>query len=74
MKPILKNKKGKNVVVKSLLREGRVVREIMKILENEKVDLIVMGARGISGIKKLFLGSTSEAVVKKATCPVLIVK
>ena len=70
----MKNKKGKNVVVKSLLREGRVVREIMKILENEKVDLIVMGARGISGIKKLFLGSTSEAVVKKATCPVLIVK
>ena len=62
------------MVVKSLLREGRVVREIMKILENEKVDLIVMGARGISGIKKLFLGSTSEAVVKKATCPVLIVK
>ena len=66
--------KEKNVIVKSLLREGRVVPEIMKILETEKVDLIVMGARGISGIKKLFLGSTSEEVVKKANCPVLIVK
>ena len=66
--------KEKNVVVKSLLREGRVVTEILKILETEKVDLIVMGARGISGIKKLFLGSTSEEVVKKANCPVLIVK
>ena len=66
--------KGKNVVVKSLLREGRVVPEILKVLETEKVDLIVMGARGISGIKKLFLGSTSEEVVKKANCPVLIVK
>ena len=66
--------KGKNVVVKSLLREGRVVPEILKVLETEKVDLIVMGARGISGIKKLLLGSTSEAVVKKANCPVLIVK
>ena len=66
--------KAKNVVVKSLLREGRVVPEILKILETEKVDLIVMGARGISGIKKLFLGSTSEEVVKKANCPVLIVK
>ena len=64
----------KNVVVKSLLREGRVVPEIIKIMETEKVDLIVMGARGISGIKKLFLGSTSEEVVKKANCPVLIVK
>lgn len=65
---------GKNVVVKSLLIEGRVVSEILKILETEKVDLIVMGARGISGIKKLFLGSTSEEVVRKASCPVLIVK
>ena len=66
--------KEKNVIVKSLLREGRVVPEIIKILETEKVDLIVMGARGISGIKKLFLGSTSEEVIKKANCPVLIVK
>jgi nucleotide-binding universal stress UspA family protein len=42
-------------------------------LEN-RVDLIVMGSHGRTGLKRLLLGSVTERVIGQATCPVLVVK
>jgi nucleotide-binding universal stress UspA family protein len=42
--------------------------------ENEGFELMVIGARGLSGIKRYLLGSVSTAVARLAHCPVLIVK
>jgi nucleotide-binding universal stress UspA family protein len=39
-----------------------------------KIDLIVIGSRGLSGVKEWFLGSVSHHVVQKAKCPVLVIK
>ncbi|ABB14618.1 universal stress protein [Carboxydothermus hydrogenoformans] len=47
---------------------------MVNLAEEEGYDLIVLGARGLSGIKRYLLGSVSEAVVRLAHCPVLIVK
>ena len=66
--------KSKDVKVKTVLREGSVISEILKETEADKVDLIVIGSRGVGGITKLFLGSTSETIAKKTSCPILIVK
>jgi nucleotide-binding universal stress UspA family protein len=41
---------------------------------NEKANLIVIGTRGRSGLKKLMLGSVASDVVTYAHCPVLVVK
>ena len=60
--------------METLLREGDVVEEILKAVEKDKFDLIVMGARGVSVIKEVLLGSVSDGVVRKAPCPVLISK
>ena len=49
----------------------------LAIVEEAKrlgVDLIVMGTRGLTGIKHVALGSVAERVVRKAHCPVLTVK
>ena len=40
----------------------------LDISEDEKVDLIIMGTRGLSGVEHLLLGSTAERVVQRAAC------
>lgn len=44
------------------------------LAEKEGYDLIVVGARGLSGIKRYIMGSVSTHVVRLAHCPVLVVK
>jgi nucleotide-binding universal stress UspA family protein len=48
--------------------------EIIQYAEKESIDLIVIGTRGKSGVKKLLLGSTASGVVTYANCPVLVTK
>jgi nucleotide-binding universal stress UspA family protein len=47
---------------------------IVEYAEEEKADLIVMGTRGLSGFKRLLLGSVALGVATYSTCPVLIIK
>ncbi len=48
--------------------------DILNFSKNHKVDLIVIGARGLGAIKEAFLGSVSNYVLHKSKVPVLIVK
>ncbi len=66
--------KAANVEVTCETAEGNPAEVIVKKSKEGKFDLIVMGARGLSGLKKILVGSVSEGVVKNAACPVLIVK
>ena len=54
------------------IKEGSPDEEIIKI--SKKDDLIVMGAKGISAIDRIFLGSVSEKVLHNATSSVMIVR
>jgi len=51
-----------------------VAAELVDYARNENIDLIVVGTRGRSGIKKILLGSTASGIVTHANCPVMIVK
>jgi nucleotide-binding universal stress UspA family protein len=53
---------------------GSPQKEILQFAGEEAVDLIVMGSHGRTGISRLLMGSVAEAVMRKAPCPVLIVK
>ncbi|MFH1328890.1 MAG: universal stress protein [Candidatus Bathyarchaeota archaeon] len=57
-----------------IIVQGFPAEEIIKIAEDERIDLIVMGTRGITGPKRLLLGSTAEEAIKFAQCAVLVVK
>jgi nucleotide-binding universal stress UspA family protein len=48
--------------------------EIVKVAEEVRAGLIVMGSRGIGGVRRTLMGSVSDAVVRHAHCPVLIVR
>ncbi len=66
--------KSEKIEVETELAEGNPVDVIVKRSKEGKVDLIVMGARGLSTLKKILVGSVSDGVIKNAPCPVLIVK
>lgn len=50
------------------------VDAILRVAEREEAKLIVLGSRGMRGVKELFLGSVSAGVLHHACCPVLIVR
>lgn len=54
--------------------KGIATLDIAKFASDNKFDLIVIGSRGMSPVKELFLGSVSNAVAHKSKIPVLIVK
>jgi nucleotide-binding universal stress UspA family protein len=52
---------------------GYVHEEILAQLASTRADLLVLGTHGRSGVQRLFLGSVTEKVIRKATCPTLVV-
>ncbi len=55
------------------LREGQPAEEIIVLAEELEVDLVVVGSRRMGRVKRLIVGSVSEGVVNRASCPVLVV-
>ncbi len=60
--------------VSTKLLQGRPADKIVETAKEGIFNLIVIGSRGLGGIKEFFLGSVSDRVADKASCPVLIVK
>ena len=51
-----------------------IVGAIVEYAERENIDLLVIGSRGLTGFKKLLIGSVTSGVVTYAHCPVMVVK
>jgi nucleotide-binding universal stress UspA family protein len=62
------------IVAGSHLRMGAVALEIVALAEELGADLIVMGSRGLGGVRRALMGSVSDSVVRHAHCPVLVVR
>ncbi|GJL67018.1 MAG: universal stress protein [Nitrospirales bacterium] len=63
-----------NVHVDEQLVYGKAETEILKSARNMKADLIVVGSRGLSGLKRMFLGSVSNKIVHHAGCSVAVIR
>jgi nucleotide-binding universal stress UspA family protein len=53
---------------------GRPEDAIIQVATAKETNLIIMGSRGLTGLKRLFMGSVAERVIGQAACPVLVVK
>lgn len=60
--------------IEHFLEEGDPAFVILQVAQTTPCDLIVMGTHGRTGLARLLMGSVAEAVVRKASCPVLTVK
>jgi nucleotide-binding universal stress UspA family protein len=66
--------RARGLSVETVAREGYPATVIEEEARRQQADLIVIGTRGLSGLKHLLLGSIAERVVQHAPCPVLTVK
>ena len=60
--------------VDELIVHGEAASEIVRVAKERGVDLIVISSHGRTGLGRMLFGSTAEAVVRHAPCPVLVVK
>lgn len=63
----------KDVPVSTILGRSPLIYDILDIAKQNKIDLIVMGTQGASGLKKTILGTVAARIVKSADIPVLLV-
>jgi nucleotide-binding universal stress UspA family protein len=62
-------------IIKNVISTGAsVVKEIANYADGNKIELIVVGARGTSGLRRLLLGSVSANLVAQSSCSVLVVR
>ena len=67
-----KEKKG-DVKIKKIIKEGDPVEEIMKVIEEEKIDLVILRAHEESRIERFLVGGSNDAIIRKMPCSVFLV-
>lgn len=72
--PIEQLVKEANIRVKVTILKGSPGPEIVRYANEKAVDLVVIGSRGLNSLQEMVLGSVSHKVMKRVTCPALIVK
>lgn len=65
---------GKGLRALTRVEYGSPVEKIVQIAEEERVEMIVMGAQGATAAQELLIGSTAYEVIRRATVPVLLEK
>jgi nucleotide-binding universal stress UspA family protein len=71
----IRNQIGKlpGIQTEILIKEGDLWSFVSTAIQEKQIDLLVMGTRGRTGIKKFLLGSAAEEIFRRATCAVLTV-
>ncbi|MGA1998453.1 MAG: universal stress protein [Terriglobales bacterium] len=73
-KKIVEKAKGHDLEIATDIVVGHPAEQIVHRAEQDKVDLIILGRRGMSLFEKWLLGSVSERVLRYAHCPVMVVR
>lgn len=62
------------VSIETLIAVGIPADEIIKVAMKKRIDVIVMGTHGRTGISHMVIGSVTEKVIRASPCPVLCIK
>lgn len=73
LKCVNEDTKGR-IAVEAIIIQGVPFAEIIKASRDYKIDLIVLGTHGRTGLSHAIMGSVAEKVVRKAPCPVLTIR
>ena len=70
----LADKVPEGVAVTTKVLSGRPFVEIIRFARRQKMDLIVLGTHGRTGLRQVLMGSVAEIVSRKSSCPVLTIR
>jgi nucleotide-binding universal stress UspA family protein len=73
-KKLTEKAKAQNLTIKTDIRVGHAVEQILTYLEEKNCDMVVLGKKGKSGIEELLAGSVSRGITRHAPCTVITVK
>jgi len=71
---VIKKDRKKGLKIKEFIKEGEPVVQIMKVIEDEHIDLVVLHAHKDSYWDHFFYGYRSDEIIRKIPCSVLLVK
>ncbi|HMB94381.1 MAG TPA: universal stress protein [Rhodothermales bacterium] len=74
LKTFYEQTEGPDTEVTFAIRTGHPVHEIVQFAEDADCGLLVMGTHGLTGLERFFLGSVTEKVVRRASCPVFTIQ
>lgn len=70
---LVESAKYKNAGITTHVMMGNPYDGISDLVEDTDTDLIIMGTKGATGLKEMFIGSNAEKIVRKASCPVITI-
>lgn len=70
---IREDEKYEEITIKTYMQTGRALYTILEEVRSRDIDLIVMGAKGRTGLEKIFWGSTTAEIIQRSSVPVLAV-
>ncbi|MGA7878184.1 MAG: universal stress protein [Desulfoferrobacter sp.] len=71
---IISREKAEGLTIHEWLKEGKPVDEILKVVETENIDLLIMLAHHEGRLEHFLFGRTNEAIVRKMPCAIMLVK
>jgi nucleotide-binding universal stress UspA family protein len=61
-------------IVRTVVPSGAPLRELLAAARTTRADMVVVGAQGASGLKRMILGSVTEGALNRSRLPVLVVR
>lgn len=74
VQPVVKLAKESQIETKVTILKGNPSKKIISYVNDEQIEQLVIGSRGLNVFQEMVLGSVSHKVMKHAECPVTIVK
>ncbi len=62
------------IKIREIIKEGDPVKEILKIIGEEKIDLVILRAHEEGRIEHLVIGSSNDAIIRKMPCSIFLVR
>ncbi len=71
---LIQQEKAQGLAIKQVVKDAEPVQEILKFVEEEKIDLLIMAGHDETRMEHVFYGRTNHEIVRRMPCSVLLVK